>query len=80
MPKFNAADKRRFVQIFNTGDHCVCVTNVFSRKTHIVYVYDSLYSNVSDALVLQVSSLLRAEDKPDEIVIIPLSILLQVSY
>ena len=56
------------------------MTNVFSRKTHIVYVYDSLYSNVSDALVLQVSSLLRAEDKPDEIVIIPLSILLQVSY
>jgi len=31
------------------------------------YMYDNLYSKVSDSLVLQVSSLLRAEDKPDEI-------------
>ena len=67
VPKFQPAGKKRFVQIFNTGDHWVCATNVFASKSHTVYVYDSLYARVSNALILQVSSLLRAEDKPDEI-------------
>ena len=67
LPKFLAAGNKRFVQIFNTGDHWVCATNVFSSSTHVVYVYDSMYSHVSDSLVLQVSSLLREEDYPDEV-------------
>ena len=63
----SAAWNKHFVQIFNTGDHWVCATNVFSSSTHVVYVYDSLYSHVSDLLVLQVSSLLLEEDYPDEV-------------
>ena len=53
------------MQILNTGDHWVCVTNVFSRSSHKVYVYNSVYHSVSQSLILQVSSLLRGEDWPD---------------
>ena len=67
MPNFSAAGTKRFVQICNVSDHWVCVTNVFSRESHDVYVYDSLYETISDKLLVQVSSLLRGEETPDQI-------------
>jgi hypothetical protein len=67
LPKFSPCVNERFVQIFNTGDHWVCATNTFSDAASKVYVYDSLYTKISQSLVVQVSSLLRCDDDPDEI-------------
>jgi len=69
MPRFFPSySTKRFVQILNVGDHWICVSNVFGRTTHDVYVYDSLYSTVNKQTVVQVTALLRSEEEPDEIV------------
>lgn len=61
MPKFSTVDSsKKFLQILNTGDHWVCITNRFSESTHDVFVYNSLYGPVSDSLVIQTSSILRS--------------------
>ena len=54
-------DDGRFVQIVNSGDHWVCITNRFSSRTHEVYVYDSAYSTVAQSTVLAASALLRLD-------------------
>lgn len=56
------------IQVLHTYDHWVCVTNVFSRSSHTMFVYDSRYDHgVPTELQQQVSSLLRSEDSPDNI-------------
>ncbi len=67
MPRFEAAGRKRFAQIFNTGDHWICATNIFSKNTHDIYVYDSLYATVPETLLVQLSSIMRAEEDPDEL-------------
>jgi hypothetical protein len=67
MPKFSAVGNRPFVQILNVGDHWLCCTNIFSPSSHDVYVFDSMYRNVGSSLIVQVSSLLRAEVDVNEI-------------
>ena len=67
VPAFGAVGLRRFVQICDAGDYWVCATNVFSQCLHDVFVYDSLCSTLTHSLVVQISSLLRAEDVPQSI-------------
>jgi len=61
LPKFKAVYDKRFVQILNVGDHFVTVSNVDSPSSHVVCVYDSLYAEPNDSMLVQVSALLRAE-------------------
>jgi len=68
MPRFNPCSGRPFVQILNVGDHWICVSNKFGWNTHDVFVFDSLYSAVSQQTITQVTSLLRDDDETDEIV------------
>ena len=67
VPRFSPAGQKRFVQIFNTSDHWVCATNIFSKHSHDVYVYDSLYETLSETLIVQVTSILRADAEKDAI-------------
>jgi len=67
LPKFSAASDRRFVQILNVGDHWVTVSNRFSYTADSVFVFDSLYTQPSRSLLLQVSALLRSDENPDQI-------------
>ena len=78
VPQFEAAGKKKFVQILNVGDHWLTVTNKNTASKHVVTVYDSLYTTPSHTMVVQVSALLRycpptdinndcAEQEPDEI-------------
>ena len=69
LPKFKGVGSRRFVQVLNVGDHWVTVSNMHTEPSHTVVVYDSLpYTARSHSLVMQVSSLLREEEHPDQIV------------
>jgi hypothetical protein len=71
VPKFQAiAPNKKFVQVLHTPNHWICATNIFSVDSHTVYVYDSSHNRAtaSEAIV-QLTSLLRANDIPDEIVI-----------
>ena len=67
MPRFKPVGKKRFVQILHEYDHWICASNVFGKSTHDVYIYDSMNSTVSKSTIVQVTSLLREEDKPDSI-------------
>ena len=63
LPRFIAVTAKHFIQIINSGDHWVCITNVFSLKVNHIFVYDSQPSNkINDSLVIQASSLLRLDD------------------
>ena len=67
LPKFMAVGDQRFIQMLNVGDHWVCVANILTANTHKVFVYDSSYRKINNSLQVQVSSLFRGEDTPDEI-------------
>jgi hypothetical protein len=67
LPRFTAAYSDRFVQVLNVGDHWICVSNAFGNSSHDVYVYDSMYESVNQQTIIQVTSLLRGEDEPDQI-------------
>lgn len=67
MPRFSTANGVRFVQVLNIGDHWICVTNIFGKTTHDVYIYDSLYESISNQVIVMTTSLLRDEDTPDTI-------------
>jgi PHD-finger len=60
LPRFSPAGEKPFVQILNVGDHWVCVTNKFSSDPNVVYWYDSLFTSVRHADVMQLSSILRS--------------------
>lgn len=68
LPKFRPVGRHRFVQILNVNDHWVCVTSLFGETTHDVYVYDSLFTGLNHSLIVQVSSLLRADTSKDEVI------------
>ena len=65
MPRFQAVVGKRFVQIIHEDDHWICASNIFGETSHNVHIYDSMYRNVKRSTVVQVTSLLRAEDEPD---------------
>ena len=68
LPKFEPIPRTdKFVQVLHNYDHWVCVTNFFSEDNHDVFVYDSLYSIVSQDTVVQTSSLLRLHDNKEYI-------------
>lgn len=54
MPRFRKSRGLPFVQIINIGDHWICVTNVFSPRHRVVYIYDSLFSCVDHTTAVQV--------------------------
>src|SRR6218665_1395775 len=54
LPKFRPVGRHRFVQILNVNDHWVCVTSLFTGLNH--------------SLIVQVSSLLRADTSKDEVI------------
>jgi hypothetical protein len=58
---------QKFVQIMHNYDHWICVTNVFSKEAHDVFVYDSMNTTVTDETVIQTSFLLRLHDARDYI-------------
>ena len=66
LPRFSRdRPGRRFVQIVNTGDHWICLTNKFSRTVNEVFVFDSMASSgtvVKDQLVVFATSLMRRYD------------------
>lgn len=60
IPKFDAIpNKGKFVQILNQSDHWVCITNVFSQSANNIYIYDSMFTSISQDLIFQTSCLLR---------------------
>jgi hypothetical protein len=67
MPKVQAVDHGRFVQILNVGDRWICISNVFGETMHDVYVFDSAYARLQVCTILQTSSLLRNDLSADEI-------------
>jgi hypothetical protein len=68
VPKFRAIEKdKKFVQILHLPNHWICVTNAFSEELHSIDVYDSAHNNlIGDQATLQLTSLLRLHDSPDE--------------
>jgi hypothetical protein len=70
VPKFSCAEGLPFVQILNVGDHWLCVTNVFGRSSHELYVFDSLQrKRLSDIAIAQVSAILRDDYSSEEFTI-----------
>ena len=67
MPRFKAIKNIRFIQILNVGDHWICATNCFTKNFHDVFIYDSAYTKISNSLHVQMSSILRGIEEPDEI-------------
>ena len=65
LPQFSyARPDKIFVQIVNTGDHWICLTNKFSRTVNEVFVFDSMASGttVTDQLAVFATSLLSRYD------------------
>ena len=65
LPRFSCARPDKiFVQIVNTGDHWICLTNKFSRTVNEVFVFDSMASGttVTDQLAVFATSLLSRYD------------------
>lgn len=60
-PRF-VAERNKFVQIINVGDHWTCCTNLFSDVNNHVYMYDSMYERINDTGRVLISSLLRMEN------------------
>jgi hypothetical protein len=65
--KFEPVGERQFVQIFNTGDHWICVITKFTSSSDEINIYDSLKPTaVSQSLAMQKSSLMRNHRLKDD--------------
>ena len=70
VPKFSCCEGVPFVQILNVSDHWVCVTNVFSRSTHELYVFDSMQRHrLPDSAIAQISAILRNDTQSETLTV-----------
>ena len=71
MPRFKPVKNgEKFVQVIQLPNHWICASNVHATTDNEVFVYDSMTSGtLPDSTIVQLTSLLRASEESDYIVV-----------